>query len=144
MAHNPGYYTYMKSAAWHRRRNRAIKRAGTRCEYVNSQKQRCWKQSHLHVHHKTYERFGREKARDLQVLCEDHHAVAELLKCVCYQCGKPFFADAAAALAFWKLYKRKYPKDWAAALDAAKAAAVKCGACNDKGRSADGARAGPL
>jgi len=124
---NPGYDHYMASAAWRRRRNRAVKRASTRCEYVDDQGSRCWAQSHLHVHHLTYENFGKEKPKDLQVLCEDHHAVEELLKII--KGMAPAFTDPKVALEFWKLYKRKHPKDWASALEAAKAAAK-----NDKRR----------
>lgn len=132
---NSGYNAYMKSAAWHRRRNRAIKRAGTRCEHVDSQGKRCWAQSHLHVHHLTYENFGKEKAKDLQVLCEDHHAVSELIKLLCSVCLAKLFETAQLAMSHWKLYKRKYPKDWVEALKAAQAAAKKCRKCHDKGRA---------
>lgn len=125
---NSGYDSYMKSAAWRRRRNRAVKRADTRCEHVDSQGKRCWAQSRLHVHHLTYENFGHEKAKDLQVLCEDHHAVEELMKLM--RGMTPAFPDQVAAMNFWKTYKRKHPKDWADALEAAKAAVR-----NDKGGS---------
>jgi hypothetical protein len=124
MSQNKGYDSYMNSARWRARRNRAVKRAGTRCEYVDSQGKRCWAHSRLHVHHLTYENFGKEKAKDLQVLCEDHHAAEELVKT-----GK--FASIDLALTFWKIYKRKHPKDWVCALEAAKAAAK-----GDKGRTA--------
>ena len=124
---NPGYLLYMRSAAWHRRRNRAIKRAETRCEYVDSQGKRCWIHSCLMVHHLTYVRFGHEKQADLQVLCSDHHAVAELMKL--YKGLVPTFSSDAEALKHWKIFSRKYPKDWAKALTEAAKAATK----NDKG-----------
>jgi hypothetical protein len=125
---NPGYSRYMLSAAWRRRRARAIKRADSRCEFVDKDGKRCWAYSKLHCHHKNYQNFGHEKQADLQILCEDHHAVAELMKMM--RGMLLAFTDYASAMAFWKIYKRKYPKDWVAALEAAKAAIR-----NDKGRT---------
>ena len=128
MPHSEFYARYMRSTAWHRRRAKALKRAEYRCEYEEHNR-RCWVHSKLQVHHKNYKNLGHEKQADLQVLCEDHHAVAELLKII--KGLEPAFADAQTALEFWKRYKRKHPKDWAHALEAAKAAAK-----NDKGRGA--------
>lgn len=131
MAKNPGYEAYMKSAAWRRRRNRAVKRAGDRCEYVDSQGKRCWAHARLHVHHLHYRNFGHERAVDLQVLCEEHHALEELLKLVCSQCGCRIFSDTGAAAYHWKVCRRKHPKDWADAMAAAKALAC-CQTCTRK------------
>ena len=125
----------MKSAAWRRRRNRAVKRAGNRCEHKDNQGKRCWAQTRLHVHHLHYRNFGHEKAGDLQVLCPDHHACAELLKRNCLYCGKPMFTTMAAAMMFWKNHRRRHPKDWVDALEAAKAGATRCHR-HDKRRSA--------
>ena len=120
MAHNEGYNRYMLSKAWRRRRARAIKRADSRCEFVSKDGKRCWVHSRLMVHHKTYQNFGHEKQADLQVLCEDHHAVEELRKV--YKGLVPAFTSDEAAMAHWKIHKRKHPKSWTDALEAAKAA----------------------
>ena len=68
------YEAYSNSAKWRRRRQRAIERAGYRCEKcgVSAQEER------LEVHHLTYERLGSERDEDLSVLCHACHAKADL------------------------------------------------------------------
>ena len=68
------YEAYINSAKWRRRRQRAIERAGYRCEKcgVSAQEER------LEVHHLTYERLGSERDEDLSVLCHACHAKADL------------------------------------------------------------------
>ena len=61
------YQQVMHSDAWRRRRQRALKRAGYRC-------QKCGDRRRLEVHHLTYARLGRERAADLIVLCHTCHA----------------------------------------------------------------------
>ena len=127
----------MNSARWRARRNRAVKRAGTRCEFTDKAGKRCWAQARLHVHHLTYINFGRERAKDLQVLCEDHHAVIEIRKFKCPHQLTPCVVDDVAAMAIWKRFRARHPKDWVAALKAAQAA-LSCGVCaknNDKTRT---------
>jgi len=68
------YELHLKSTYWVWLKRRALHRSGNRCE-------RCgWDilgpyQSHLH--HRTYERFGREELEDVELLCvschEDEH-----------------------------------------------------------------------
>lgn len=64
------YEEYLQSPAWRRTRNGALHRAGFVC-------QKCGTKDRLQAHHKTYERLGRERDEDLEVLCavchEDHH-----------------------------------------------------------------------
>lgn len=60
------YQAYLNSPDWRRVRNRALKNAGWRCE-------RCVSKRDLQVHHKTYERLGREWDTDLEVLCANCH-----------------------------------------------------------------------
>ena len=60
------YLAYLNSAEWRSRRNRALKHAGYRCE-------RCQSKRDLQVHHKTYERLGKEFDSDLEVLCATCH-----------------------------------------------------------------------
>jgi 5-methylcytosine-specific restriction endonuclease McrA len=57
---------YLNSLAWRQTRREALNRAGGRCEDCGSTRK-------LHVHHLTYARHGREKPRDLRVLCSRCH-----------------------------------------------------------------------
>lgn len=64
--HSSFYQEYIHSDAWQRRRKRAIKRAGGKC-------QRCGSEQRLEVHHLTYARLGKEPPADLMVLCHACH-----------------------------------------------------------------------
>lgn len=68
------YQAYMRSARWGRKRRLAIGKAGGRCA-------ECGSRDNLQVHHLTYARFGREKQRDLKVLCGTCHQIAHDLPC---------------------------------------------------------------
>lgn len=61
---------YLKSAHWAKVRSAALAYADHRCQVCNGRTQ-------LDVHHRTYERLGREKPSDVTVLCrrchETHH-----------------------------------------------------------------------
>lgn len=67
------YLAYLNSPAWKTRRNRALQLADWRC-------QRCSGKRDLQVHHRTYDRLGREWDQDLEVVCaachEAHHLEA--------------------------------------------------------------------
>lgn len=70
------YADYLQSKWWRVRRKQAIANAGRRC-------QRCGIRGKLQVHHKNYERVGRERKQDLEVLCEgchrgEHKAIIEM------------------------------------------------------------------
>ncbi len=60
------YQRYLRSAGWRKRKQAALERADHRCQICNSKRR-------LHVHHRTYERLGDERAADLTVLCERCH-----------------------------------------------------------------------
>lgn len=62
------YRSYMISSHWSEVRLHVLRFFAYRCES-------CGRSESLHVHHKTYERIGNERIRDLQVLCQDCHAV---------------------------------------------------------------------
>jgi len=69
---------YLRSAHWRARRERALQLAGYRCE-------RCGAPAPLDVHHLTYARIGRERDRDLRVLCracheDEHHPLLALVR----------------------------------------------------------------
>ena len=63
------YAEYVKGEHWARTRQRALERAGHRCQVCNADTQP------LHVHHRTYKRLGREMDCDLTVLCSECHAL---------------------------------------------------------------------
>jgi hypothetical protein len=63
------YAEYLKTPHWQRLRERALVSAGYRCQVCNSG------QGPLNVHHRTYERRGRELPSDLIVLCEKCHSL---------------------------------------------------------------------
>lgn len=67
---NPQYKAYIQSSAWRMFRQYALIQAGNRCMY-------CGAIGQLHVHHKRYERFGRETMCDVEVLCVPCHARAD-------------------------------------------------------------------
>jgi predicted HNH restriction endonuclease len=60
------YITYIKSPKWKLVCKRYWATYGKKC-------QACGVRNNLHVHHKTYERFGREVLTDLCGLCHDCH-----------------------------------------------------------------------
>jgi 5-methylcytosine-specific restriction endonuclease McrA len=58
---------YLKTREWRVRRNRALIRAGNRCQV-------CGKANlQLDVHHNSYERYGEEQLSDLIALCRSCH-----------------------------------------------------------------------
>lgn len=60
------YLAYLNSPEWRARRNEALKAAKYRCS-------QCGAKRDLQVHHRTYERLGREPLEDLAVLCFTCH-----------------------------------------------------------------------
>ena len=66
--HSALYERTMASAAWRRRRKAAIRRAGGRCQH-------CGREGPVNVHHTTYRDLGHERPWQLQVLCQQCHAL---------------------------------------------------------------------
>ncbi len=60
------YTEYLKSPWWRARRLAVIRLRGERCE-------RCGCRYHLQLHHRTYERVGRERPEDVELLCRWCH-----------------------------------------------------------------------
>jgi hypothetical protein len=60
------YAEYLKTPHWQEVRESALKAADYRCQV-------CYSPDRLHVHHRTYDRRGRELLSDLTVLCADCH-----------------------------------------------------------------------
>ena len=63
------YRAYIKSYAWRARRQRALEKAGFRCQV-------CGDRRRLEAHHVTYANLGHELDEDLTVLCWQCHVVA--------------------------------------------------------------------
>jgi hypothetical protein len=62
------YNTYLTSPAWYDLRARVLQRSGGLCEG-------CGDRMADHIHHLTYERFGREMLFDLAAVCRECHTV---------------------------------------------------------------------
>jgi 5-methylcytosine-specific restriction endonuclease McrA len=60
------YAAYLKTKHWRDYARKKIFQARYRCQLCNSE-------GELHVHHRTYERVGRERYRDTIVLCKRCH-----------------------------------------------------------------------
>lgn len=60
------YDKYIKSNQWAGKRKEVIRNRGGKCEV-------CGGAENLQVHHKTYARLGREKMKDLRLLCGGCH-----------------------------------------------------------------------
>jgi len=61
------YRDYLQTGHWQKMRIDALKRASYECQECGAI------HGELHVHHITYKRLGRERLRDLRVLCADCH-----------------------------------------------------------------------
>lgn len=61
------YATYLESPEWKHRRDYMLRRADHRCSLCDTST------NSLDVHHRTYERLGREYDADLIVLCRPCH-----------------------------------------------------------------------
>ncbi len=60
------YGDYLQTPEWQETRRLALLRATFRCQTCNKSKE-------LNVHHRTYERLGRERQGDIIVLCDGCH-----------------------------------------------------------------------
>lgn len=66
MSEHPDYREYMESRAWRRKRHEFWRSHPHECR-------KCGTRKRIHLHHHTYERFGREMLCDLVALCAEHH-----------------------------------------------------------------------
>jgi 5-methylcytosine-specific restriction endonuclease McrA len=64
------YHRHIRSARWRNMKRDMMRLRGKHCE-------RCGEGEPLHLHHKTYERLGRELTTDLELLCCVCHAKAD-------------------------------------------------------------------
>lgn len=83
------YKKYLQSPAWRRKREKAIKRAGRRCEMCGVS----ILDKPLEVHHKTYERLGRELPNDLKVVCKICHGIEDWSRALRSWAEKVYGAD---------------------------------------------------
>jgi hypothetical protein len=67
------YQKHINSAQWKNTRQVLFKMRGRKCE-------KCDATTDLEVHHLTYERFGHESEKDLQILCPPHHEEADRVR----------------------------------------------------------------
>lgn len=70
------YAEHIKSAQWRNTRKDILRMRGSACERCG----RAGSARDLDVHHKTYERLGRERASDLEVLCRPCHREADRIR----------------------------------------------------------------
>jgi hypothetical protein len=122
------YAAFMQSTKWREIRTRKIAAAGGICEYEDDDEgvdkhhmpSRCTATDSLHVHHLSYANFGgQERDADLEVLCAEHHAIAELMKQECGRCQDSVFDWAEEAEAIWALVCDDSP-DWSDCLQSAR------------------------
>lgn len=67
------YKLYMKSEQWKVMREMCLIRSGWVCEKCGRIGKQVGGNVTLHIHHKTYERFGMEDMEDLMCLCRKCH-----------------------------------------------------------------------
>ena len=58
---------HLRSEKWARIKARLFQKRGRKCE-------RCGSDQNIHVHHKHYNNLGRERLRNLEILCRNCHA----------------------------------------------------------------------
>ena len=100
------YEARIKSAQWRNMRRDLIRWRGTKCE-------RCGRIATLELHHKTYERLGRELTSDLELLCHSCHEAADEERA---EAGRARSVNARAAAMYdagLDTYAtKKYGDDW--------------------------------
>jgi 5-methylcytosine-specific restriction endonuclease McrA len=65
------YQTYLRSPEWKKKRERAFKLLGRKC-------QQCGKTKSLQVHHLHYDTLYEESAEDVEIACTDCHPVEDI------------------------------------------------------------------
>ena len=70
MRHTKFYLDYIQSEAWRQKKAAIVEQRGYKCES-------CDASDYVELHHKNYDRLGRELDSDLQLLCSDCHKTAD-------------------------------------------------------------------
>lgn len=81
--HSSRYLSYLRSPAWFKLRAAHLTKYGAACKA-------CGATVKIHLHHKTYDNLGREKAAELVALCEACHRAVHR------------YAKAHRALTLWQ------------------------------------------
>ena len=68
--HSNDYRDHLRSVRWRNMKRAIIKMRGNCCE-------RCGNAANLELHHKTYDRLGKESPSDLELLCSACHKHAD-------------------------------------------------------------------
>ena len=91
------YNAYINGPRWRDNPARLLelKAAGFRCRLCNASEN----EAQLEVHHRTYERLGRERADDLTTVCHECHlGVTDMLRRRRYASRRPRTADVIPAI----------------------------------------------
>lgn len=96
------YLAYLKSKAWRRRRDRRLRIDNHTCQTCGAK--RC-----LEVHHRTYERIGKERMGDLITLCcACHSAVTDCIRARQIDQGWPVTIWSGSQRFLAKLYRLRF------------------------------------
>jgi 5-methylcytosine-specific restriction endonuclease McrA len=102
------YDKYLRSTRWKNIRKDMMKLRKSSCE-------RCGRQApSLDVHHKTYDRLGRELIADLELLCQSCHVEADRERA---QAGADRSAQALLTARIAGFAASKYGEDWEDRID---------------------------
>jgi hypothetical protein len=95
------YLTYLHSEAWNEMREAVMWLRGGKCERCGAAAQE--------LHHKTYERLGRELPADIELLCHDCHVVADKERAAR---GEAHAADTRYSRGLETYASKKYGDGW--------------------------------
>jgi 5-methylcytosine-specific restriction endonuclease McrA len=101
------YNARIKSAQWKNMKRDLIRMRGQKCE-------KCGSCTMLELHHKTYERLGKELTSDLELLCFSCHRKADQIRAAA---GRARSAAALFEAGLDTYAEKKYGEDWADHLD---------------------------
>jgi HNH endonuclease len=96
------YDRHIRSLKWRNMKQDMLRLRGGRCE-------RCGHQHSLELHHKNYERLGRELIADLELLCKRCHETADRERALQ---GQMRSAAAQYNAALDTYASKKYGEDW--------------------------------
>jgi 5-methylcytosine-specific restriction endonuclease McrA len=102
------YEKHIRSARWRNTKAAIIKLREGRCEHCQR------RTTDIELHHKTYERLGRERIADLELLCRTCHADADRVREAATR-QKVAIARYQAGLETYA--SKKYGEEWADRLD---------------------------
>jgi hypothetical protein len=98
------YFEHVNSARWRNMRKDIVRLRGNKCERCGTNS------SSLQLHHKNYERLGKELTSDLELLCLPCHATADRERA---ERGRAKSASALYAAGLDTYASKKYGDDWA-------------------------------